>query len=128
MKRFFCFFIIFIMIFLSSCTDKKSDAPQSSLDRDAFLGKWLYEVYKNDEKYFGLIYEFEKTDGSYHGVIKKFDDDEDSGKEFDDFIVTKNKLIFLRGYEVIAEKEYYLTNDKLVIGDDVYIKQKKESE
>ena len=75
MKRFFCFFIIFIMIFLSSCTDKKNDTPQSSLDRDAFLGTWLYEVYKNDEKYFGLIYEFEKTDGSYHGVIKKFDDE-----------------------------------------------------
>ena len=75
MKKFFCFFIIFIMIFLSSCTDKKSYTPQSSLDRDAFLGTWLCEFYKNgNEKYFGLIYEFEKTDGSYHGAIKKFDD------------------------------------------------------
>ena len=75
MKKFFCFFIIFIMIFLSSCTDEKIDTPQSSLDKDAFLGTWLCEFYKNDnEKHFGLIYEFEKTDGTYHGVIKKFDD------------------------------------------------------
>ena len=123
MKKFFCLFITFIIIFLSSCTDKKSDTPQSSLDKDAFLGTWLCEFYKNEnEKKFGLIYEFEKTDGSYHGVIKKFDDDETSGSKFDDFIVTKNKLIFLRGYKVIAEKEYYL-----VIGELNCFRFKKEN-
>lgn len=74
-EKIFLFFYYLYYDFLSSCTDKKNDTPQSSLDKDAFLGTWLCEFYKNgNEKHFGLIYEFEKTDGSYHGVIKKFDD------------------------------------------------------